>query len=114
MAERMGYKPADTMHSLITYRVITAGDRPWLIRLLREHWSGPTIITRGRVFQADQLPGFVAMLENELVGVLLFNITGGECEIALLHSLVEQQGIGSTLIDMVSTLARANNVADSG
>ncbi len=96
------------MQSLLTYRAIAAGDRPWLIRFLQEHWGDTTMVSRGRVFQADKLPGFVALMEHERVGVVLFDITGGECEIALLQSLVEQHGIGSKLIAMVSTIAQAN------
>jgi GNAT superfamily N-acetyltransferase len=65
------------------------------------------MVTRGRVFQADRLPGFVAMRGDESVGLVTYRVEGGECEVTSLDSLVEGIGIGSALIEAVKQAAIA-------
>ncbi len=35
--------------------------RPWARDVLREHWGSEVVVSRGKMYQADQLPGFVAI-----------------------------------------------------
>ncbi len=81
--------------------------RPAAIDLIRDNWAGPLIITRGRVHSAENLPGFVAMVEGQMVGLVTYCIEYGECEITSLDSLVERQGIGTKLIQRVIEEAKA-------
>jgi hypothetical protein len=39
-----------------------AADRAWIASLLTDRWGSPEIVSRGRVFDGLQLPGFVAFL----------------------------------------------------
>jgi GNAT superfamily N-acetyltransferase len=77
--------------------------------LLEEHWHGPRIVTRGRVHQADRLPGFVAEERRQPVGLVTYHIEQSQCEVVSLNSLREGMGIGSALLEAVEKTARSAN-----
>ena len=86
-------------------RELRADDRDWVIGLLTKRWGSARIVTRGRLHQADKLPGFVIESEGELVGLVTYRIDGTECEIITLDSLVERQGVGERLLSSVRKVA---------
>jgi len=86
-------------------RPINRKDKKWVTALLKEQWAGPVIITRGKVHQANELPGFIAEYEGERAGLITYEITGEECEIVTMNSLAEGKGVGSALIDAVRDVA---------
>jgi len=69
--------------------------------LLVTHWGSPRIVTRGIMHQADHLPGFAAVIDDEIIGLVTFRIENKECEIISLNSLREKTGIGTALIKKV-------------
>ncbi|MFQ5805821.1 MAG: GNAT family N-acetyltransferase [Phycisphaerae bacterium] len=83
-----------------------ADDRRWIVRLLVKRWHSTEIVTRGRTHRADRLPGFVAEVERQPVGLLTYHITAGQCEIVSLDSLRAGSGIGTALLDAVRAAAR--------
>lgn len=86
-------------------RPLVANDRPRVSSLLAEHWGSDRIVTRGKVHQADTLPGLIAVRDGEPVGLLTFRLDGKECEIVTMNSLVEKMGIGSALLEAVKQIA---------
>lgn len=82
-------------------------DRQWVASLLGKRWASPRIVTRGRVHQADRLPGFIAEVEDRPAGLLTYCIEGDACEIVSLDSLIEGMGIGSALLDAAKRAAEA-------
>lgn len=88
-------------------RELQDADREWLHGLLKEHWGGPVIVTRGRLHQADQLPGFVAIRQSERVGALTYRVDEDQLEVVSLNSLEERQGIGTALLMAAVSAARA-------
>jgi len=86
-------------------RPLNKGDRDWVASLLNEQWGSTRMVTRGRVHQVDELPGFVAMEDYKPVGLVTYRIEGDQCEITTLNSLVEKEGIGTALIDAVRDVA---------
>lgn len=81
-------------------------DRTWVADLLKEWWAGPLIVTRGRQHYADKYPGFIAEVEGKRSGLVTYNVSGKDCEIVTMNSLVEKIGIGSALIDAVKDAAK--------
>lgn len=79
--------------------------RDWAAHLLEEQWHGPTVVSRGRTHEPGRLPGFVALLDQQPAGLITYLIVGKECEIVTLNSLVERQGIGTALVDVVKETA---------
>lgn len=90
-------------------RAITDKDREWIRSLLNERWGSLRIVSRGRVHQAEKLPGFIAHLEEQPKGLITYQIENGDCEIVSLDSFESGRGIGSMLIKSVIDLARSEN-----
>lgn len=87
-------------------RDITPDDREWVRRVLKTYWASTVQVSRGRLVNADELPGFIAMQGGEPVGLLTYDINGKECEIVTHNSLAGQGGVGSCLLAAVRTKAR--------
>jgi ribosomal protein S18 acetylase RimI-like enzyme len=90
---------------------LAPNDHDWAKSVLEERWNGPQVVTRGKIYDASQLPGFVACTNNSLrlrdgrvlpvgekVGLLTYRIENDECEIVTLDSLYESLSIGSELV----------------
>ena len=82
-------------------------DRDWVACLLKAHWGDTKIASRGKLYAADELPGFAAMRGSEPVGLVTYRMDGNACEVVSLNSLAEGIGIGSALMDAVREAASA-------
>ncbi|HTL53053.1 MAG TPA: GNAT family N-acetyltransferase [Planctomycetota bacterium] len=90
-------------------RALAIGDRDWVRQVLTEHWGAAVIVNRGRVHQADRLPGLVAMDAAEPVGLLTYHVENGQLEVVTLNSWVEGQGIGTALLEGAEAVARSQD-----
>lgn len=79
-------------------------------QLLTERWTAPEIMLDDDMVDASRLPGFVAYDGDELVGLVTLIKRDGEWEILTLDSINRWGGVGSQLLDAVSTEARQLNV----
>ncbi|MCI8502089.1 MAG: GNAT family N-acetyltransferase [Oscillospiraceae bacterium] len=79
-------------------------------RHIKEEWLGPMIVSRGNVFDSSTLPGLIAEEDGSLLGALLYRAEQGECEIAILFSLKENQGTATSLIDVMLKDARTMGI----
>jgi len=86
-------------------RPLAKGDRPWVASLLSEHWGSARMITRGKTFYADELPGFAAIQNDKVVGLITYCIDDNECEIGSMNSLVEGIGVGTALVEATRNAA---------
>jgi hypothetical protein len=84
---------------------LSSEHRCWENEFVTKSWGSTKIVTRGKLVDAASLPGLVAVSEHGPVGLLTYCITGDECEIVTLNSLVEGQGVGSALIGGIRTTA---------
>ena len=83
--------------------------REWSKRILEEKWEGPVVVSRGRLHDMTELPGYVAMYEDEPVGLATYCLEGEECELVTLNSLRPKLGIGSALVAAVKEMAIKEN-----
>lgn len=74
---------------------------------LNKHWGGETVVTRGRVFRAEELEGLVAERQGLLGGVLTWVVEGDTMELVSLDASQRREGIGSTLVAEAIAVARA-------
>ena len=84
-------------------------DRPWIRDLIKTYWMSEILVSRGRVYHADQLSGFIARDDNERVGLITYRIEKDQCEITTLNALIQGRGIGSGLIEAVRTVAEQHD-----
>lgn len=87
-------------------RDLTPEDKHWVQRVLVQYWGSTVQITRGKKYQADELPGLVAQRDGSEVGLLTYHIEDNACEIITHNSMAGHGGIGSCLLDAVRTKAR--------
>jgi ribosomal protein S18 acetylase RimI-like enzyme len=77
----------------------------WAANLLKERWGSTRIVSRGRVYQADTIPGFVAYRDGTPTGLVTYNLSGDECEIVSLDSILERAGAATGMIEAVKAVA---------
>lgn len=75
-------------------------------RFLEVNWGAPTIVTRGKRHIVESLKGFALIQEDEIKALITYAINDDQCEIVSLDSLIENQGIGTRLIDKVTEKAK--------
>jgi GNAT superfamily N-acetyltransferase len=92
----------------IRLRTKTEKDQAWCSSLLREQWGSARVVSRGRLHHADTLPGLIAELHGEPVGLLTYRIESAECEIVTLNSLLEQRGVATAMLEAVTEAAVSN------
>ena len=93
------------MNGYMSIRPIEPSDRDWVIGLLTSRWRSPNIVTRGVIYDASQLPGFICHVGSERAGLITYHINQGECVIISLDSMREGIGVGTQLIEAVQKLA---------
>lgn len=91
--------------SAFRIRPVEESDVAWIVSFLEEHWQSRKVVSRGRIYYPEHLPGFIALHEGQRVGLVTFRIQNDQCEIVTLNSIVEGVGIGSALIDAVKAVA---------
>lgn len=96
-------KPEDEVP--INLRPITKDDKEWIARVVKKWWGSTDIVTRGQLICVTTLPGFLATLKESPVGVVTYKITGRECEIVTLNSLMNGREIGARLVNEVKKAA---------
>ena len=90
----------------IRIQPIGARDEPWVAERIEERWSSRYVVSRGRLHEPANLPGFVARIEDRRVGLVTYRIAGDECELITIDSLREGMGVGSALIEAVREAAQ--------
>ncbi len=87
-------------------RPLVAGDRAWVAQFTQEHWGAELVVTSTGMYRPAELPGFIAEIDDEKVGLVTFRIQGPVCEIVTLDSLREGMGIGTALVEAVKRHSR--------
>lgn len=81
-------------------------DRLWMEGRQERLFAGEVVVSRGRVHRPSELAGFVAVAGGERVGLATYDISGAECELVTLDSLLQWRGIGTALLGAVEEGAR--------
>jgi len=92
---------------MIRVRPIEPGDRPWVVRRLKEAFGGVTVARKGVLVDASVLPGFVATDGGWPIGLLTYDTAHDQCEVVAIISTEKGQGIGRALMDAARDRAGA-------
>lgn len=90
----------------IRVRPRAAEDDDWIAGITLERWGADNVVGHGTVYRPATLPGMVATIDDERVGLLTYTIEGDACEVVTIDSLQEGIGVGTALIDAVTATAR--------
>lgn len=101
---RHPHRPVESLP--LEIRPLTTADSVWVRQFIIEHWGDSIVVAHGKIYHPHALPGFVAILKDDPVGLLTYTIEGESCEIVTLDSTKPDIGAGSLLIDAVKEAAR--------
>ena len=90
----------------IAVREIEPADRDWVRSFLKHHFGSTKVVSRGVLHQADDLPGFFAVLHGEPKALLTYCVRNGELEVVSLHAAIAGRGLGSRLLAAARDRAR--------
>ena len=87
-----------TAQPSVQIRAARQDENAWIERYLSQSWGSATVVSRGAVHDASQLPAVVAVEGHEIVGLATFRFADDECELVTLDALRRREGIGSALL----------------
>ena len=93
---------------MISIHRITAADLPRLRQFWKDQWDGDFVVAHGTTFHPENVSGFIALDDNEWIGLITYTFWETDCEIVSVDSLREDKGIGTALVEKVVEEARAN------
>jgi GNAT superfamily N-acetyltransferase len=102
---RHPHRPIESLP--LQVRPLTAEDSPWVQLDIIKHWGDSIVVAHGKVYHPHTLPGFVALLKGNRVGLLTYALEDENCEIVTLDSTKPGIGIGTLLIQAVTQAAQA-------
>jgi GNAT superfamily N-acetyltransferase len=89
-------------------KTISSENREQINDFISSHWFSTVMVVRGELVDMTILDGFVTYVGEKIMGLVTYKIEDTECEIMSLDSLMEKQGIGTTLVNKVIETAREN------
>lgn len=89
----------------VTIRDIVLADRDRVIQVVTEQWDSEIVVAHGKAYYPADLPGFMALQDDEVVGLLTYWIEGTACEIVTIDAIRPFHGIGTALLQAVKARA---------
>jgi len=93
---------------VMNIRPINPSDIPAIHQAVEALWGSHIIVVHLEQYNCDELPGFTAIIDEELVGFLHYEIRETICEVLTLAALIEGQGIGTALMSAIERFAAEN------
>ena len=103
VAHTHGWNP----RAMVEVRPLTDDDRAWATQVEADSWGVPVVARLGELVDPTRLPGFVAVVDGERVGLVTYAVRGDEGEVVTIRSLREGEGIGHALLDAAREAAVA-------
>ncbi len=87
-------------------RAIEDNDRWDIQEFLQEYWGSTQMVTRGRILEVQDLPGFIAPSPaGDLNGLITLDVSERGCEIVTMNSVHRGRGIGTNLMSCAEIFA---------
>ncbi len=83
----------------IIIRCIEPSDEDTVASFLDRSWGSRMVVSRGKIYDAAKLPGFLAIENEEVVGLLTLTLAAHDCEVITLDAFVPGRGVGSRLLE---------------
>ncbi len=101
---RLPHRPSESLS--VEVRQLTTEDSEWVRQNIIENWGDTLVVAHGKVYHPQTLPGFVAILKGNQVGLLTYALEEENCEIVTINSTKPGIGIGTLLIEAATQAAR--------
>jgi ribosomal protein S18 acetylase RimI-like enzyme len=90
----------------IEVRALRPEDASWVEDFIRQRWGAAEVVAHGMVYHPQHLPGFVARVGGQPVGLVTYHVQDAACEIVTLDSSRPGEGIGTALVAAVKRAAQ--------
>ncbi len=87
-------------------RPLTPQDSEWVRQDIVQYWGDSIVVAHGKVYYPQTLPGFVAILKGDRVGLLTYSLEDENCKIVTITSTKPGIGIGTRLLKAVTQAAQ--------
>jgi ribosomal protein S18 acetylase RimI-like enzyme len=87
---------------MVHVRTADAHDLPWIRALLDTRWGGQEQVANGEAYRPADLPGFLAVDGDAIVGYACLRPVPGVAEIGLIDVLRPRDGVGRALVDALA------------
>jgi ribosomal protein S18 acetylase RimI-like enzyme len=89
-----------------TIRPLDRWDRSWVLEVVHGWGSTDYVISRGRILQPVDLPGFCAVTPDDVpLGLAAYELADGQCQLVIVEALTRFRGIGTALVEAVRDAA---------
>lgn len=89
-----------------TITKIDENNRSFVNQFIIKHWYDIRMVIREEIIDLSDTDGYCIVVDHQVIGVITYYIKEKECEITLLHTLYENQGIGTRLVHCVLQAAQ--------
>ena len=97
------------MSANFSIRPVASTDRQWVSDVIKEWWAAEFVVMRGESHTPGDLPGFLAEVNRERIGLVTYRIDGDWCEVVTVNSLREGIGVGTAMLEAVKQSALEMN-----
>ena len=85
---------------------IKTEDSSLIASFIADSWGSPMSVSRGRIFNTADLPGFIYKKDKRVFGLVTYSIDNEDCEIVTLNSQLNNRGLATHLINKVIDKAK--------
>lgn len=89
---------------------INDANRKHVIAFFNEHWGSSEMVISSGIYACESLDGFIAQIDERIIGLITYVQKEDEIEIISLDSTVEGKGIGSALVEKVEQVAKEQHI----
>lgn len=90
-----------TRHLDLEIRPAAEADPGDLLRSVVETWHAESVVAHDERMYPAQIPGFIAIADDRIVGHVSYRIEGDRCEITSIAAARQNVGIGTRLLEVV-------------
>lgn len=87
-------------------RPLQRDERAWVEQRIEQVFGGSIVVARGVPYEPARLPGRVAVLGEQRVGLVTWHVHSHDWEVVSLDAIHSNQGIGTALMDEVEATAQ--------
>lgn len=91
---------------MIKIRRVDESLRQAVSEIWMHNWGSDLMVTRGKAYNILDHPGYIAIEDEHIIGLIIFRMEDQACEILSLDSLVENKGVGGRLLEEVVRISR--------
>lgn len=95
---------------MIEYAKMSLTYQQDILTFLKQNWSGKHMAVRGQLFDLSILPGYIALHNGNIVGMVTYRQITKALEIMSLDSTLPNQGIGKKLCQFIEHEAKKFNL----